>query len=258
MCLFHCLHFFFFFTLLSFLLLFLRSWIYLHPLSSRGALFSLSVLPKATVANRFLPETCHNCYLNVSTILTKYLEVHDIEAVTRSSVTLTKPSSWLGSQSRVVSFHSAYLALKSLPSHFASLDTKNGKGWEIQVLVLHGSHLFLLMLLIFFLWRTPFSSPVLAYNSLFPVMLRMALKFIPFCFQGPVVAAATESPPDSSLLTFACLGYPACLSSNRKWHFLQIWNFLGNQISLAAKSKMLPNIYFLCLRLITQSDCFNF
>lgn len=58
------------------------------------------------MANRFLPETCHNCYLNVSTVLTKYSEVHDIEAVTRSSVTLTKPSSWLGSQSRVVSFHS--------------------------------------------------------------------------------------------------------------------------------------------------------
>lgn len=41
--------------------------------------------------SRFLPEAVQNYYLNVSTVLTKYLDVHYIEAETKPSPTLMKP-----------------------------------------------------------------------------------------------------------------------------------------------------------------------
>lgn len=84
-------------------------------------------------------------------------------------------------------------------------------------------HIFLLVLTyaIRFLLMTPFFPFFSAYTSL-SFMLKVALTLIPFCCQGLVFGAGAGRPIYSNILTFACLGHPAYLSSGRKSHFLQL------------------------------------
>lgn len=130
-------------------------------------------------------------------------------------------SSWSVSQSTVVSFYSTLLAQKSLPSYSASLDMKNGRRLKVKYKC---SLCFPLVCTyaISFLLMTPFFSFFSAYNSLSLITLKIALTLIPFCCQGLVVGAGTGSPLYSSILTFACLGHTACLSSYRKGLLLQL------------------------------------